>query len=309
MGNFTFSLQRLLNTPLCTTPRHAAMIVAAVRSRFGFSSLSMGGEWPSPVLEVDDLDRMAASGRQIGAQSVQRRNRRVKIFEEAGPVAIVPVHGTLTKSQEAMDPESGMTGYNRIEQKLDAAMADESIKGIWLDVDSGGGEAGGMLSLARFIRDRCSVKGLGSGGKPVWGMASPYAYSAAYGLLSACDYSIASLDGGVGSVGVLCLHADYTQFLEDEGIKITVLRSGARKARGNPYEALDDETRAHIQGQMDELYDLFTDMVGEFRGIAQKKVRETEGLDYMPEAARAIGFVNEVSTEHQAFEKFLRKFR
>lgn len=306
MANFSFSLQRLLNTPLCATPRHAAMIVAAVRSRLNLGSLSMGG---GITLDAQDLDQLAMTGRGIAAESVQKRDRRVNIFEKAGPVAIIPVHGTLTKSQEAMDPESGMTGYNRIEQKLDAAMRDDQIKGIWLDIDSGGGEAGGMISLARFIRDRCSVAGLGSGGKPVWGMAAPYAYSAAYGLLSACDYTIASLDGGVGSVGVLCLHADYTQYLENEGIKITVLRSGAKKAKGNPYEVLDDETRAHIQGQMDELYEMFTDMVGEFRGIGQKKVRETEALDYMPNAARAIGFVNEVSTEHEAFEKFLRIFR
>lgn len=306
MGNFTFSLQRLLNTPLAITPANAAMIVAAVRSRFNFSALQVGDR----SLTVDDMDMMAFEGRQFAAESTQTRKRRMKLFEEAGPIAIIPVHGTLTKTQyDSLDPESGMTGYNRIEQKLDAAMADDDIKGIWLDVDSGGGEVGGMMSLARFIRDRVSVKGLGSAGKPVWAMASPYAYSAAYMLLSAADYTIGSLDGGAGSIGVLCLHADYTEYLKEEGIKITVLRSGERKAKGNPYEELDDETRDHIQSQMDELYGMFCGLVAEFRGIPEKRVRETQALDYMPEAARAIGLLDEVSTEHEAFERFLRKFR
>lgn len=305
MADFTFSLQRLLNTPIAATPRHAAMIVAAVRSRLGFSSLQLGER----LMDADDLDVMSSVGRHMAAESVQRRQARRKIYEEAGPVAVIPIHGSLTKTMAEMDPDSGQTGYNRIEQKLDRAMMDEDIKGMWLDIDSGGGEAGGMINLGRFIRDRCSVKGLGSGGKPVWGFAAPYAYSAAYMALSACDHAMVSLDGGAGSVGVLCLHADHTKQFGNEGIKVTVLRSGNRKARGNPFEELDDETRDYIQGQMDELYDLFCETVGEFRGIGKQAVVETEARDYTPKAARAIGFVDEISTEHDAFERFLRIFR
>lgn len=305
MADFTFALQRLLNKPLACTDKHAAMIVAAVRSRLGFTSLQLGER----TMDVADMDVLSAMGRHMAAESVQRRQARSKIYEQGGPVAIIPVHGTLTKTQEAMDPESGMTGYNRVEQKLDAAMQDDQIKGIWLDVDSGGGEFGGMVSTARFIRDRCAEAGGAAGAKPVWAMCAPYAYSAAYMLASAADRVVCSIDGGAGSVGVLCLHSDYTQYLENEGIKITVLRSGKRKARGNPYEVLDPETRDHIQGQMDESYDLFCETVAEFRGMSKEAVVETQADDYNPRPARAIGFVDDVLPEHVAFEEFLRKFR
>lgn len=303
MSDFSFSLQRLLNTPLLCTEKHAAMVVAAVQDRLGLSSLRMpdqdGGH--SSLTEAD-LDIMARSGREQGGASKQLRDSRSKIYEQAGFVAIVPVWGTLTKNTGSMDPSSGMTGYNRIEQKIVTAQDDPQIRGVWLDHDSGGGEAGGMLGLADMIYNLSARKG----GKPIWSMAAAYSYSASYGIMAAADKVIMPPEGGVGSVGVIMLHADMTKFYKSKGIDITVMRSGKRKAKFNSVETPDGETLEHIQAQLDDLRGQFAAQVAKHRGISEKTVLETEGLDYMATRARAIGFVDAVMSEQQAFASFVQ---
>lgn len=311
MSDFSFSLQRLLNTPLLATERHAAMVVAAVRSQLGFHSLRMPDDNSGDVtLSEGDLDMLALSGRETAVTTNKSRRARRKIYEEAGYIAIVPVWGTLTKATGSMDPSSGMTGYNRIEQKMAEAQQDPDIRGIWLDHDSGGGEAGNMLGLANFIY-RSSAR---FGGKPVWAMASAYSYSASFGVMCGADRVICTPDGGVGSVGTLMLYANQSKFYKAKGIDVRVLKSGSKKARLNPFEEPDDETLAHYQEQLDHLRDLFSASVALHRGKAihadpdkaKKKVLETEGEDYRAELARAIGFVDAVMTEQEAFASFVQ---
>lgn len=303
MSDYSFSAQRLLNTPLMATERHAAMVVAAVRARIGLNSITMPDEDGGQItLSEADLDIMARGGQQSAIASNKQRRERRKIYEEAGNIAIIPVWGTLTKNTGAMDPSSGMTGYNRIEQKLMTAMNDSDIRGIWLDHDSSGGEAGGMLGLANLIY-QCSAR---RGGKPIWSMAAAYSYSASYGLMAAADRVIMPPDGGVGSVGVIQLHADQSKFLKQKGIEVTVLRSGERKARMNPFEGLDDKTIEEAQAQLDELRGYFAASVALHRGITEKRVLETEGSHYTAGRARAIGFVDAVMHEQEAFASFVK---
>lgn len=303
MTDFSFALQRLLNQPIMATERHAAMVVAAVRDRLGLNSIRLpDDEGGTEVLTEADLEILARTGREKGQVSQQQRRERRKIYEEAGNIAIIPIWGTLTKNTGSLDPSSGMTGYNRIEQKVAAAQMDPDIKGIWFDHDSGGGEAGGMLGLADFIYQSSAR----FGGKPIWAMASAYSYSASYGIMAAADRVIVCPEGGVGSVGVILLHADTSKFYRQKGIDITVMRSGRRKARANSFEPLDDEETRHLQQQLDDLRGLFAAQVAKHRGIAEKRVLETEGLDYMGDRARAIGFADAVMSEQQAFASFVK---
>jgi len=50
---------------------------------------------------------------------------------------------------------------------------DPQVQGILLDIDSPGGEAGGVFELAQRIRAASTLK-------PVWAHANDSAYSAAY---------------------------------------------------------------------------------------------------------------------------------
>ena len=51
-----------------------------------------------------------------------------------------------------LEAASGLTSYGEIAARLDAALADPQVSGILLDLDSPGGEAGGVFELAERIR-------------------------------------------------------------------------------------------------------------------------------------------------------------
>lgn len=292
-------MQRMMDRPLALHPSRAAMVMAALRSKYVLNSLRMSdGEY----FDADALDALAADGRR--AAVAERSRRRGQIFDEADGIAIIPVWGSLTQSW-GLDPYSGVTGYDGITAKAIAAARDENIRGIWLDIDSGGGDVAGLKACVDVLRVLSQREG---GDKPIFAMCNEFAYSAAYAIAACADKVFVPDFGGVGSIGVITIHGTFARAYEKEGIDITVIRSGEQKARANSIELLPEATRAHIQMQCDKIRDWFVDHVSACMPAASKKtVRETEGLDYMGDDARAIGLVSDVCSEAEAWGKLLKR--
>ena len=290
-------LQRVFASPLAIKDSYASTLLTAIRGKYGISNLVLG----NVRLDEEDMAGMQHQAQiQASARDASRSNGR--IFDETEGVAIIPVYGTLTKSW-GLDPWCGFTGYDGIEAKVIAAMLDENIKAIWFDIDSGGGDVSGLFDLCDIIYS-FNAK---NGGKTMFAMCSDYAYSAAYAIASCADKVFVPRTGGCGSVGVITIHATYQRKLEQEGIDVTVIRGGEEKARANMVEQLPEQTRAHIQAQVDTVRDLFVDLVSRNMALSKKTVRETEGLDYMGVEARAIGFATDVCSEHEAWGKLMRR--
>jgi ClpP class serine protease len=55
-------------------------------------------------------------------------------------VAIIPIHGMLTKSANFFSSFFGMTSYEDIGDAVGVALEDPEVKSILLDIDSPGGE-------------------------------------------------------------------------------------------------------------------------------------------------------------------------
>ncbi len=270
------------------------MIVSAVHAHYGLSGVSMDGL----SLNARQMDALAETGRREAQVNRSHRANGRKIFSEEDGVAIIPVEGVLV-SRNGLDPYSGMTGYDGIEQKLIAAEADPQIKAKCFLIDSGGGDVTQLFDLVDLIW----AMNKKNGGKLTYAILADHAYSAAYAIASACDKVWVPRTGGAGSVGVITMHADFSQKNEEEGVKVTIIRAGKNKFRSHPYEPLEEEALAHIQGQCDEIRDIFIETVARNMGISKKTVRDTEALDYMGNHAKAIGFVNEVGSAHQAWHK------
>ena len=116
-------------------------------------------------------------------------------------VAVIPIHGTLVRRTVGLEAESGLTSYASLAAQLDAAIGNPAVSAILLDIDSPGGESGGVFDLADRIRAASQIK-------PVWAVANDMAFSAAYALASAASRVFVSRTGGVGSIGVIAMHVD-----------------------------------------------------------------------------------------------------
>lgn len=310
-------MQNMFNTPLALSSRKAEMICAALSGRFNIQSL----ETETMKLDARAMRDLAEMGRKDA--SVFRNDKiAAKAPTTASPsqdaedgwygdrpyeltasgIAVVKIKGTLTRTW-GVGPFSGATGYDGIWTQLLFAQDDPQCRAIWLDINSGGGAVDGLFDLVDGIRAMSAR----NGGKPIWAMAADYAFSAAYALACACDKVFVPPLGGVGSIGCITIYVDQSEALKADGLNAMIFRSGARKAIGiGGIETLDQKEQDHIQEQIDEAGLYFVEKVAELRGIAKSKVSETEGWDYTGAKARAIGLVNDVLSEPEAWAKLER---
>ncbi|MEX3896317.1 S49 family peptidase [Paraburkholderia sp. BR10954] len=272
---------RLFNTPLAITPDRIAAIAAMLRD----------GRSGSAVLAYDST---TAAGQNVAA------NRPYQV--EAG-IAIIPVAGTLIQRSGSLVPfldgcMGVVSGYDGIRANLSLAFSDPAVRAIVLDVDSRGGEIAGMLDLSDAIYASRGIK-------PLWAILTECAYSAAYGLASACDRVIVPRTGGTGSVGVIVAHTDFSKALDRAGVAVTLITSGARKADGSEFKPLSREAYLRIKADIDTLGELFIRTVARNRGLAVSKVRATQGATYLGGSGLTVGFADAVMSPDAAFARLL----
>ena len=212
-------------------------------------------------------------------------------------IALIPVYGTLVRRSLGLDAASGLTSYGQVAAMLDAALVDASITGILLDIDSPGGEAGGVFELAQRVRAANAVK-------PVWAVASDSAFSAAYAIASAASRIYVSQTGGVGSIGVIAMHVDQTARDAQDGYRFTAVTAGAHKNDFSPHEPLDPDAYALLQAEVDRLYGLFVDHVATMRGLDAAAVRATEAGLYFGPNAISLGLADRLGTTESALVDF-----
>lgn len=212
----------------------------------------------------------------------------------ANGVAVIPVYGVIAQRMSMFDDISGGTSCEAISKSLKAALADETVGTIVLDIDSPGGTVTGVPELAAEIY-------AARGKKPIIGVANGMAASAAYWIASACGKIVVTPSGEVGSIGVYTSHQDVSAMLEKEGVKITFIQAGKYKTDGNPYEPLSADAKADIQDGVDKFYGMFTRGVAGGRGVSLEKVLSDfgQGRMLLAEDAVVVGMADEIATLDQ----------
>ena len=212
-------------------------------------------------------------------------------------IAIIPIHGTLVRRALGLDAASGLTSYALIAADIDAALASPEVAGILLDIDSPGGEAGGVFELSARIR-------AANAAKPVWAHAGDSAFSAGYAIACAARRVSVSATGGVGSIGVIALHIDQSVRNAQNGLSVTALYAGAHKNDATPHAPLTPQATEALQSEIDRLYALFVDHVASMRGLDADAVRATEAALFFGEDAVASGLADAVAS----FDAVLAEF-
>lgn len=213
-------------------------------------------------------------------------------YRMAQGIAFLPIDGVLVHRMDA-HIEGWFTGYDYIQSVYSKAIDDPEVKAIVLDISSPGGEVPGAFETANVIA-------AGRSKKPVYAVVDGYAYSAGYALAAAADKIFVSETGGVGSVGVVTMHVDYSQQLAEQGIKVTYIYAGAHKVDGNPYQALSDSARASIQARIEGSYNVFVSSVANNRRMSPDAVRATEAGLFSGPAAKQAGFADAILSPREA---------
>ena len=217
-------------------------------------------------------------------------------------IAILPILGTLVRRSSYIGAASGLTSYHDIEAMAEAAFADPEVRAVLLEIDSSGGEAGGVFDLAQRLRQLAQTSG-----KPLWAIADEAALSAAYAIASAADRIWLTRTAEVGSIGVVAVHVDESVADAKAGLNYTFLHAGAHKVDGHPHAPLPASVAADIQADIDQLYTQFISLVAGFRRLTPEAVRDTEARVYRGEAALQAGLADQIGTRAEAITALQRQ--
>lgn len=220
-----------------------------------------------------------------------------------GGVAVIPVHGILVPRRgQMMAMCTELTSYERIRSQFNAALNDPSVSEIVLDINSGGGAAVGCKELADYIYQSRDIK-------PVTAIVNFSAYSAAYFIAAACSRIIVSQTSGVGSIGVIMEHMEASKMEENAGLKFTTIYRGDNKNNGTPHAPLSEQAQTMFQGMIDQMYEVFTSSVAEYRSMTQQAIIDTQAALYTGADAVAAGLADEVSDPQTAINGIAAKYR
>ena len=272
-------LAEFASTPWALHPPELAKLTAVLQN------------WQAGI--KPDAETMAS----IRADKAARATRREVASGASGKgIAVLPMYGVITQRGNMADDISGpgSCSTQRFASTLRAALADDSIGQILIDIDSPGGSVSGVQELADEIYSARSQK-------PIIGISNSLCASAAYWIGSQCSTFYCTPSGEVGSIGVYTAHTDMSKAMEMEGMNVQFISAGKYKTEGNPYMPLSPEARAAIQHSIDGYYSQFTGAVARGRGVGIAAVRDGfgQGRCLSAKDSRAAGMVDGVMTFDQ----------
>lgn len=226
--------------------------------------------------------------------------------ESENRLLLVPLQGMILGSPPANMPQSPFFspwvtyGYS-LQDHLKKVAEDETIKGIFLHVQSPGGTIYGAQAIFEGLKAYrettqkpvlAYIEGLSASGG-VMAMVGADAIYADYG----------SIIGSIGVIGPSLLYYDKPVAIDggllssgiqtEGGIEQTILFAGKGKDLGNPFRRISEEELQNWQEGLNNEYDDFVQHVAENRNMDAAMIKERMGAQVFDNAqAEELGLID-----------------
>jgi signal peptide peptidase SppA len=230
-------------------------------------------------------------------------NRRATKFKNiSGKVVTIPLHGFISHKATIWSAMGFETSSETFGIWMDSLVNNGDVGAIVIDVDSPGGTALGLSGVSDKI---FSMRGK----KPIIAVVNDLMASAAYFIGSAADEIVSDPDALTGCIGTISVHMDYSQYLENLGIKPTVIASEKFKGEGSPFVPLTDEAKEDMQRMIDDFGDSFVGAVARNRGLKVSDVKQNFGQGRVLRAteAKRVGMIDRVATMENVIKDLMPK--
>jgi len=177
--------------------------------------------------------------------------------------ALVELRGLIAEGTDA-DAEE-------INGLLQSAFEDKNTKGVILEINSPGGtpvQAKAIYEeILRLREEYPDIK--------LYAVVSDLCASGGYYVAAAAEEIYASEASIVGSIGVRMDGFGFQEVMEKLGVERRTLTAGENKALLDPFAPQNPVQRAHLQGMLDQIHQLFINDVKAGRG---DRLKESETL-------------------------------
>lgn len=228
---------------------------------------------------------------QVTTMSTDYRDRYL-VDTQTG---VMHVNGPLTYRTSGWEALCGGTSYEMLKEQMEY-FVESGAKTVAMMVDSGGGEAHGMMDSANYLRKLADDNGI-----KILAYVDGMSASAGYGLACIADEIIMSSDSMVGSIGVLIQLMNNSKQLEKNGVERTFITAGKDKVPFAEDGSFTKEFIERLQTQVDTLYEGFTSHVATHRSLDVQAVKDTEANVFMADEALTLGLADSVMTVEEFY--------
>lgn len=214
-----------------------------------------------------------------------RNTRDEKSIIPMNYVAVLSVDGVISPE------DTGSYNHHWFLDTVEQLKNDKSNKGIILKINSPGGSVYESDELYLALKDYGENKILVT-------YMENMAASGGYYIACAAERIYANRNTLTGSIGVISGQSvDLTGLFANLGIKYTTITSGKNKNMGNVNEPLTQEQQDILQSISDEVYQQFTGIVSNERGLPIEDVLKiADGRVYTANQAQKLGLIDQIGT-------------
>lgn len=213
-------------------------------------------------------------------------------------IAVITGAGLIITGKSSMDPVAGyIMGSESIGEAFRKAREDHGIKAIIFRVDSPGGSAVASNLIWRETQLARKDK------KPVIISMSDVAASGGYYVAAGADRIVSQPGTITGSIGVVAGKMVTTGFYDWIGLNREALQLGKHATYYYDGKRFSEEEKAIYWKVMHKIYDQFTGIVSEGRGMTKEAVDKIgQGHVWSGTRAKELGLVDELGGMSKAVE-------
>ena len=187
------------------------------------------------------------------------------LLEMHGALGVITIDGAMVQGEAGFwGWYFGYVGYDDIRNAVVTAV-NGGAKQIMVHITSPGGMVLGIGALTDFLAEVDTTV-------PITFFADAYAASGGVWLATSTGKFYVSRHAEVGSVGVIAVTTEYTEYYKSLGISVEVHKSTPLKASGNHNEKLDEANRKEIQRGIQESHTRFIDSIAQGMGLTSDYV-------------------------------------
>jgi protease-4 len=198
-------------------------------------------------------------------------------------IASIDITGMLLQDKEVI-------------KSLNKIASDNSIKAVLVNINSSGGTGVGGELLYREFRKIAQKKPIVSS---IGEIGASAAYMAAIGTDRIYAYDISL----VGSIGVIIMNFEVSEFAKKYGINLELIKSSPLKGIPNYFEKLNDQQKEYVQNLVDESNKFFIELVKKRRNLSDDDLKKvSDGRIFIGSKANKLKLIDEIGDRTDAIK-------
>ncbi|MBY0380145.1 MAG: signal peptide peptidase SppA [Burkholderiales bacterium] len=198
-------------------------------------------------------------------------------------IASIDITGMLLQDKEVI-------------KSLNKIASDNNIKAVLVNINSSGGTGVGGELLYREFRKIAQKKPIVSS---IGEIGASAAYMAAIGTDRIYAYDISL----VGSIGVIIMNFEVSEFAKKYGINLELIKSSPLKGIPNYFEKLNDQQKEYVQNLVDESNKFFIELVKKRRNLSENDLKKvSDGRIFIGSQANKLKLIDEIGDRADAIK-------